>query len=112
MLKARSLSVDSYSLHQLNTKLKREVAIKILPDEFSRDPHRLSWFQALDTTKRVAPVPRFPTTTVTPGGTAPLVDSTQDVCGRNLCNGIDVEDQYKARNQEGRISHVASPYRE
>src|SRR5215831_13953246 len=28
-----------------DTKLKREVAIKILPDEFSRDPDRLSRFQ-------------------------------------------------------------------
>src|SRR5262245_46295465 len=28
-----------------DTKLKREVAIKILPDEFSRDPARLSRFQ-------------------------------------------------------------------
>jgi len=29
----------------LDTKLKREVAIKILPDEFSRDSHRVSRFQ-------------------------------------------------------------------
>ena len=28
-----------------DTKLKREVAIKILPDEFSRDPARVSRFQ-------------------------------------------------------------------
>src|SRR4029434_2136077 len=28
-----------------DTKLKREVAIKILPDEFSRDPDRVSRFQ-------------------------------------------------------------------
>ena len=28
-----------------DTKLKREVAIESLPDEFSRDPHRVSWFQ-------------------------------------------------------------------
>ena len=28
-----------------DTKLKREVAIKILPDEFSRDPGRISRFQ-------------------------------------------------------------------
>ncbi len=28
-----------------DTKLKREVAIKILPDEFSRDPERLARFQ-------------------------------------------------------------------
>src|SRR5438046_5494442 len=28
-----------------DTKLKREVAIKVLPDEFSRDPERLSRFQ-------------------------------------------------------------------
>src|SRR2546421_2840010 len=28
-----------------DTKLKREVAIKILPDEFSRDPDRMSRFQ-------------------------------------------------------------------
>src|SRR5215813_12408060 len=28
-----------------DTKLKREVAIKILPDEFSRDPERVSRFQ-------------------------------------------------------------------
>jgi serine/threonine protein kinase len=28
-----------------DTKLKREVAIEILPDEFSRDPHRVRWFQ-------------------------------------------------------------------
>src|SRR5262245_29436301 len=28
-----------------DTKLKREVAIKILPDEFSRDPSRVSRFQ-------------------------------------------------------------------
>src|ERR1700688_3552280 len=28
-----------------DTKLKREVAIKILPDEFSNDPDRLSRFQ-------------------------------------------------------------------
>jgi serine/threonine protein kinase len=28
-----------------DTKLKREVAIKILPDEFSLDPHRVSRFQ-------------------------------------------------------------------
>src|SRR5207342_2072755 len=28
-----------------DTKLKREVAIKILPDEFSRDPDRISRFQ-------------------------------------------------------------------
>jgi len=28
-----------------DTKLKREVAIGILPDEFSRDPHRASRFQ-------------------------------------------------------------------
>ena|SRR5436853_5350275 len=28
-----------------DTKLKREVAIKILPDEFSRDPERISRFQ-------------------------------------------------------------------
>jgi len=28
-----------------DTKLKREVAIKILPDEFSRDPARISRFQ-------------------------------------------------------------------
>jgi serine/threonine protein kinase len=27
-----------------DTKLKREVAIKILPDEFSRDPDRVSRF--------------------------------------------------------------------
>ena len=27
-----------------DTKLKREVAIKILPDEFSRDPERVSRF--------------------------------------------------------------------
>jgi len=26
-------------------KLKRDVAIKTLPDEFSRDPHRVSRFQ-------------------------------------------------------------------
>src|ERR1700751_4769907 len=29
----------------LNTKLKRDVAIKTLPDEFSHDPDRLSRFQ-------------------------------------------------------------------
>src|SRR5262245_33047244 len=29
----------------LDTKLKREVAIKILPDEFARDPERVSRFQ-------------------------------------------------------------------
>src|SRR6516165_4599499 len=28
-----------------DTKLKREVAIKILPDEFSRDPERVARFQ-------------------------------------------------------------------
>jgi serine/threonine protein kinase len=28
-----------------DSKLKREVAIKILPDEFSRDPDRVSRFQ-------------------------------------------------------------------
>jgi serine/threonine protein kinase len=28
-----------------DTKLKRDVAIKILPDEFSRDPNRVSHFQ-------------------------------------------------------------------
>src|SRR5215467_11150822 len=28
-----------------DTKLKRDVAIKILPDEFSRDPERVSRFQ-------------------------------------------------------------------
>ena len=28
-----------------DTKLKREVAIKILPDEFSRDPDRVTRFQ-------------------------------------------------------------------
>src|SRR5262245_37327378 len=28
-----------------DTKLKREVAVKILPDEFSRDPERVSRFQ-------------------------------------------------------------------
>ena len=28
-----------------DTKLKRDVTIKILPDEFSRDPDRLSRFQ-------------------------------------------------------------------
>src|SRR5499427_5710571 len=28
-----------------DTKLKREIAIKILPDEFSRDPSRVSRFQ-------------------------------------------------------------------
>jgi serine/threonine protein kinase len=28
-----------------DTKLKREVAIKILPDEFSRDPDRVARFQ-------------------------------------------------------------------
>src|SRR5262245_31975729 len=28
-----------------DTKLKRDVAIKILPDEFSRDPDRVSRFQ-------------------------------------------------------------------
>ncbi len=28
-----------------DTKLKRDVAIKILPDEFSRDPKRVSRFQ-------------------------------------------------------------------
>jgi serine/threonine protein kinase len=28
-----------------DTKLKRELAIKILPDEFSRDPDRVSRFQ-------------------------------------------------------------------
>src|SRR5215471_11090715 len=28
-----------------DTKLKREVAIKILPDEFNRDPERISRFQ-------------------------------------------------------------------
>ena len=28
-----------------DTKLKREVAIKIQPDEFSRDPERVSRFQ-------------------------------------------------------------------
>src|SRR5262249_42677387 len=28
-----------------DTKLKREVAIKVIPDEFSRDPERISRFQ-------------------------------------------------------------------
>ena len=28
-----------------DTRLKRDVAIKILPEEFSRDPHRLNRFQ-------------------------------------------------------------------
>ena len=28
-----------------DTKLKRDVAIKILPDEFSRDPDRMTRFQ-------------------------------------------------------------------
>ena len=28
-----------------DTKLKRDVAIKLLPDEFSRDPERLARFQ-------------------------------------------------------------------
>ena len=28
-----------------DTKLKREVAIKLLPDEFSRDPERVARFQ-------------------------------------------------------------------
>ena len=37
-----------------DTKRKREVAIKILPDEFSRDPHRVSRFQ------REAEVPASP----------------------------------------------------
>jgi len=34
---------EVYRAH--DTKLKREVAIKILPDEFSRDPGRVAQFQ-------------------------------------------------------------------
>ncbi len=40
----------------LDTKLKREVAIKILPEEFSRDRDRVARFQ------REAEVPRLPVT--------------------------------------------------
>ena len=32
--------------HARDTKLKREVSIKILPDEFSRAPDRVSRFRA------------------------------------------------------------------
>lgn len=34
---------EVYRAH--DTKLKRDVAIKILPEEFSRDPERVSRFQ-------------------------------------------------------------------
>src|SRR2546425_4416122 len=38
-------SLSLIYLRDYDTKLKRDVAIKILPDEFSRDPERVARFQ-------------------------------------------------------------------
>src|SRR5256884_5521781 len=68
-----------------DTKLKREVAIKILPDEFSRDPDRVSRFQREAKFSRRLITRTSPRFTIWRKRRAPV--SCPGICGRRDAGG-------------------------